>query len=169
MLASTSRRKVATVQLDASRQTEVAIGQHVDVTLPSEQVVRGVITNVGRVAQSSGDSSGGGNGNSTSGPAVAPQATVPVTIELRHAGKLPPLDQAPVTVAFAQSIQRNALSVPLSALLATAGGQYAVDVVGATGTTTRVLVRPGTFAGGYVQVSGRGIAAGMRVVDTAEE
>ena len=169
MMATTGRRKVATVQLDASRQTEVAVGQHVDVTLPSENVVRGVITNVGRVAQSSGDSNGDGNGNSTSGPGAAPQATVPVTIELRHERKLPPLDQAPVTVAFAQSIQRNVLSVPVSALLATAGGHYAVDVVGATGTSTRVPVKPGTFAGGYVQISGRGIAAGTRVVDTAEE
>jgi peptidoglycan hydrolase-like protein with peptidoglycan-binding domain len=168
-LATTGNRKAATVQLDASRQTEAVVGQHVDLTLPNEKVVRGVITNVGRVAQSSSQGGGQGGGNSTSGPGAAPEATVPVTIELHHAGKLPPLDQAPVTVAFAQSIRRNVLTVPVSALLATAGGRYAVDVVGASGVTTRIAVTPGTFAGGYVEIAGRGIAAGLHVVDTAEQ
>jgi peptidoglycan hydrolase-like protein with peptidoglycan-binding domain len=168
LMASTGRRQVATVDLDTSRQTEARVGEHVDVTLPTEQVVRGVITSVGRVAQSSADSGGQDNGNSTSGPGAPPQATVPVTIALRHASRLPSLDQAPVTVAFAQSIERSALTVPVSALLATAGGHYAVDVVGASGTTTRVRVTPGVFAGGYVQVSGR-VSEGMHVVDTAEE
>jgi hypothetical protein len=65
---------------------------------------------------------------STSGAGSAPQATVPVTISRRHAGRLVSLDQAPVTVAFALTTTRNAVAVPVSALLATAGGGYAVDV-----------------------------------------
>jgi peptidoglycan hydrolase-like protein with peptidoglycan-binding domain len=169
VLSTTSTRQVATVDLDAARQTEAVVGEHVDVTLPNETVVHGVITRVGRVALSSGQSSEQGGGNSTGGPGAAPQATVPVTIALRHAERLPPLDQAPVTVAFAQSIRRRVLAVPVSALLATAGGHYAVDVVGAGGTTRRVTVTPGDFAGGYVEISGAAIAAGMRVIDTAQE
>jgi hypothetical protein len=169
LLATTSDRRVATVDLDTARQTEAVVGQRVDVTLPTEQVVRGVITNVGRVAQSSGQSGGQGGDNSTSGPGAAPQATVPVTIELRHARKLPPLDQAPVTVAFAQAIRRNVLTVPVSALLATAGNRYAVDVVGSGGATTRVPVTPGMFAGGYVEIAGHGVSEGMHVVDTSEQ
>jgi multidrug efflux pump subunit AcrA (membrane-fusion protein) len=80
---------------------------------------------------------------------------------------LGPLDQAPVTVAFALTTTRNALSIPVSALLATAGGGYAVDVVESTGAVSRVPVTPGSFAGGFVQISGPGIAAGMQVRDTA--
>ena len=52
-------------------------------------------------------------------------------------------------------------------LLATAGGGYAVDVVNSTGGVSRVPVTPGSFAGGYVQISGPGLAAGMQVRDTA--
>ena len=51
VMTTTSDRHVVTVQLDASRQTEAVVGEHVDVTLPSNAVARGVITQVGRVAQ----------------------------------------------------------------------------------------------------------------------
>jgi hypothetical protein len=171
-LVTTSSDMVVTVQLDASRQTEAVVGERVYVTLPSNAVAQGVITQVGRVAQTSSQSSGGGlspgsGGNSTSGAGSAPQATIPVTISLRRAGRLGPLDQAPVTVAFALTTTRNALSIPVSALLATAGGGYAVDIVGSSGTVTREPVTPGSFAGGFVQISGSGIAAGMHVRDTA--
>jgi multidrug efflux pump subunit AcrA (membrane-fusion protein) len=77
------------------------------------------------------------------------------------------LDQAPVTVAFALTTTRNALSVPVSALLATAGGGDVVDVVQPNGTVVRTRVTPGSFAGGYVQISGPGLTAGMQVRDTA--
>jgi hypothetical protein len=171
-LVTTSTDMVVTVQLDASRQTEAVVGERVYVTLPSNAVAQGVITQVGRVAQTSSQSSGGGSspgsgGNSTSGAGSAPQATIPVTISLRHARRLGSLDQAPVTVAFALTTTRNALSIPVSALLATAGGGYAVDVVESTGAVSRVPVTPGSFAGGLVQISGPGIAAGMQVRDTA--
>jgi multidrug efflux pump subunit AcrA (membrane-fusion protein) len=72
-----------------------------------------------------------------------------------------------VTVAFALTTTRNALSVPVSALLATAGGGDAVDVVQPNGTVVRTPVTPGSFAGGYVQISGPGLTAGMQVHDTA--
>ncbi|MBV9417721.1 MAG: PASTA domain-containing protein [Solirubrobacterales bacterium] len=171
-LVTTSTDMVVTVQLDASRQTEAVVGERVYVTLPSNAVAQGVITQVGRVAQTSSQSSGGGSspssgGNSTSGAGSAPSATIPVTISLSHAGRLGSLDQAPVTVAFALTTTRNALSIPISALLATAGGGYAVDVIESTGTVSRVPVTPGSFAGGFVQISGLGIAAGMQVRDTA--
>ena len=163
---------MVTVALDASKQTEAVVGEHVDVTLPSNDVAAGVITGVGRVAQTSSSSGTSGNnqangGNSTSGAGGAPSATIPVTIRLQHPGRLGPLDQAPVTVAFALTTTRNALSIPVSALLATAGGGYAVDVVGSAGTTHRMPVTPGSFAGGFVQISGPGIAAGLQVRDTA--
>jgi hypothetical protein len=168
VMTTTSDRHAVTVQLDASRQTEAVVGEHVDVTLPSNTVAQGVITEVGRVAQSTANgSSQGSGGNSTSGAGSAPQATIPVTISLRHASRLGSLDQAPVTVAFALTTTRNALAVPVSALLATTGGGYAVDVVNPNGTVVRTPVTPGSFAGGYVQVSGSGITAGMLVRDTS--
>jgi multidrug efflux pump subunit AcrA (membrane-fusion protein) len=70
-------------------------------------------------------------------------------------------------VGFALTTTRHALSIPVSALLATAGGGYAVDLIESTGVVNRVPVTPGSFAGGFVQISGSGIAAGMQVRDTA--
>jgi Putative peptidoglycan binding domain/PASTA domain len=169
-LVTTSTDSVVTVQLDASKQTEAVVGERVDVTLPSNAVAQGVITEVGRVAQTSSQSMLAAPRRAaatTSGAGSAPQATIPVTISLRHAGRLGPLDQAPVTVAFALTTTHGALSIPVSALLATAGGGYAVDLVNATGTFSRVPVTPGSFAGGFVQISGPRIAAGMQVRDTA--
>ena len=172
VLTSTSNHQVATVALEASKQTEAVAGEQVEVTLPSGVVVQGRISRVGRVAQTSSQSGSSSNaqsngGNSTSGAGAAPQATVPVTIQLLHAGRLGSLDQAPVTVAFALATRHNVLAVPVSALLATAGGGYAVDVVNANHTTTRIPVTAGAFAGGYVEVSGAEITAGMQIADTA--
>jgi hypothetical protein len=174
-LVTTSTDSVVTVSLDSSKQTEAVVGERVYVTLPNNQVVRGKITDVGRVAEtssasgsSSGSNSGQANGgNSTSGAGSPPSATVPVTIRLLAPGRLPPLDEAPVTVAFALTTTRDALSIPISALLATAGGGYAVDLVNSSGSVTRVPVTPGSFAGGFVQISGPGIVPGMKVRDSA--
>ena len=172
VFTTTSNHQVVTVQLETSKQTEAVAGEEVEVTLPSGAVAQGVISRVGRVAQTSsqagstdGQSSNGGN--STGGAAAAPQATVPVTIQLRGASRLGALDQAPVTVAFALASRHNVLAIPVSALLATAGGGYAVDVVNANHTTASLPVTAGAFAGGYVEVSGAGITAGRQIADTA--
>jgi hypothetical protein len=58
------------------------------------------------------------------------------------------------------------LAVTVSALVALAGGGYAVEVMhgsGATATGRLVAVWTGLFSATLVQVSGPGIAAGQRV------
>jgi hypothetical protein len=56
--------------------------------------------------------------------------------------------------------------VPVNALLALAGGGYAVEVVNAAGVHRLVPVSLGLFddADGLVQVSGSGLRAGQHVV-----
>ena len=60
---------------------------------------------------------------------------------------------------------QGALIVPVDALLAQAGGSYAVQVVGADGIDHLVTVTLGLFddADGLVQVSGSGLQAGQKV------
>ncbi len=75
------------------------------------------------------------------------------------------LDQAPVNVSITTESVENALAVPIDALLALAGGGYAVEV--AEGRVHRLeAVSLGLFddADGLVQVSGQGLSAGQRVV-----
>src|SRR6266511_720342 len=76
------------------------------------------------------------------------------------------LDQAPVLVAITERIVHNVLAVPVNALLALAGGGYAVEVANADGPRHLVPVSPGLFddAAGLVQVTGSGLAAGQHVV-----
>ncbi|HZE03726.1 MAG TPA: hypothetical protein VE127_00785 [Solirubrobacteraceae bacterium] len=61
---------------------------------------------------------------------------------------------------------RDALSVPVTSLLAQSSGGYSVEVIGAGGTLWLVPVSLGLFddADGLVQVTGHRLAAGQEVV-----
>jgi hypothetical protein len=87
---------------------------------------------------------------------------VTITLQGHHAGS--GLDQASVSVNFAQAEAKNVLSVPVTALLATAGGGYAVQEGAAPHRL--IPVTTGLFAAGYVQISGPGIFPGLDVTDS---
>lgn len=166
ILGTTSTQLVVTVDLDATKQSEAVAGEPVTVELPDGSTVEGKITEVSPVAQtsssSSSSSSGGGGGG---GGSSQPSATIPVTITLKGKGRpTSGLDQAAVSVNFEQQKATNVLSVPVTALLATAGGGYAVQEVAPPNRL--IPVTPGLFAAGYVQISGPGIYEGLQVTDS---
>jgi peptidoglycan hydrolase-like protein with peptidoglycan-binding domain len=148
--AGTTRRQVQ-VALDASEQSSVKAGDKVTITLPNNRTTPGVVTGVGKVASSSPDSSG--------------STTVPVHIAPRDPKVTGSLDQAPVQVQITTASVNHALMVPVDALLALAGGGYAVETVDQQGIHHLVAVTPGLFddADGLVQVSGS-LSAGEHVV-----
>jgi hypothetical protein len=76
------------------------------------------------------------------------------------------LDQAPVEVSITTAGVRDALVVPVDALLALAGGGYAVETAGTAAARHLVPVSPGLFddADGLVQVTGPGLSAGQQIV-----
>jgi hypothetical protein len=174
ILETTSTRLAVTVDLGASVQKEAVVGEHVTVEMPAGNTVNGKITAVSPVAQNSSGSGsgggtsgspggGGGGGGGGAGPSSS-SSTVPVTITLsgHHSGA--GLDQAAVSVNFAQQRANHVLSVPVTALLATSGGNYAVQEAGAP--RQLIPVTTGLFAAGYVQVSGSGVHPGLRVTDS---
>ena len=150
MQATSSSRQVV-VNLDAAEQTEVAVGESVQITLPEGQSTPGVLSSLGTVASSPG---GPGSG-----------ATLPVYITLKHAEAAGTLDQAPVTVEITTAAVKDALIVPIDALLALAGGGYAVETVNAHRVHQLAAVALGTFddANGTVQVTGA-LRPGERIV-----
>jgi hypothetical protein len=159
-LTASSTRHDVSIQLDAAQQSEVKVGDRVTVTLPDSSTTPGVVSSVGKVATApSSDQGGGGNGGSSS-------PTIEVDVRLLHPADAGSLDQAPVQVGITTASVRNALVVPVGALLALAGGGYAVEEVEPDGTHRLVAVTPGLFddSAGLVQVSGSGLAAGRRVV-----
>jgi membrane fusion protein, multidrug efflux system len=174
IMQTSSTRLVATVDLDASKQSEAKVGEKVTVEMPNGSTVNGTITGVSPVAQSS-SSSGNSNGGSSSGNSnndnsnndtgsSSSGATIPVTVRLsgRHTGA--GLDQAAVSVNFAQAQAKNVLSVPVTALVATSGSSYAVQEASAPHKLIPVTV--GLFAAGYVQISGSGLYPGLAVTDS---
>jgi hypothetical protein len=87
-----------------------------------------------------------------------------VTITLTGHRHVKGLDQAAVSVNFEQQKATSVLSVPVSALLATAGGGYAIQE--AAPPQKLIPVTPGLFAAGFVQISGPGVFPGLQVTDS---
>jgi Putative peptidoglycan binding domain len=171
ILQTSSTRLVATVNLAAGSQSEAVLGSRVTVEMPDGSVVGGTIMAVSPLASSPGSNGGGSGGSSSSAGGGSPSsdssgspATVPVTIALNGHVKGAGLDQAAVSVNFAQAKAQHVLCVPVTALVATAGDAYAVQEVAAPHTL--LPVSTGLFAGGYVQISGQGIHPGLQVTDS---
>ena len=154
VLTATSDRHVVTIQLDTSQQSQVQAGDAVTVTLPDGAATPGVVSSVGTVAATTPGSAGS---DSTT--------TIPVQVTLTDPGAAGTLDQAPVTVNITTASVKNALAVPVTALLAQASGGYQVEVAGPGNTRRWVPVQPGIFddASGLVQVTGA-LTPGQRVV-----
>ena len=152
LLSATSSAQVATITLDTSQRSLVSVGEQVQVVLPDSRTTPGTIASVGATAtQGQSDATG------------EPSSTVAVTVEIPARLGLP--DGTPVTVRLTTETHRNVLSIPITALLATSGGRRAVEAVAADGSTRLVAVRTGLYAGGFVEISGRNVRGGMRVLD----
>jgi hypothetical protein len=154
VLKATSNRHVVTVPLDVSDQSEVKAGDTVTVALPDGSTTPGAVSAVGKIATTSG-----GPGGST---------TIPVYVTLSRPSAARGLDQAPVTVNITTASVRNALTVPVTALLARSSGGYAVEIAGPANTRRWVPVTPGIYDGadGQVQVTGA-LRPGQHVVVAA--
>jgi len=166
VLTATSTVPVVLAQVPVSQEYLVRGGDDVTVTLPDGVTATpGIVTAVSPVAYAA---AGGGSGQAQGQAGAqaagqgAGQATVPVTIRLSRPAAAGRLDQAPVTVGIVSARARGVLAVPVSALVALAGGGYAVEVVHGPGGHL-VAVRTGLFAQTLVQVSGLGLTAGQRV------
>jgi hypothetical protein len=154
-LAATSTSRQVSIALDAADQSDVRVGDHVSITLPNNQVTRGVVSYVGTVATAPPSTSGG-----TSTPVIT------VNVALSDPSATGSVDQAPVQVSITTDAVSGVLVVPVNALVSLAGGGYAVEVVKPGGARELVPVTLGLFddALGDVQVSGTGLQAGQRVV-----
>jgi hypothetical protein len=168
VLTASSLTPAVTVDLDASMQSEVAVGNKVSVTLPDGSVTAGVISSISTAAASSSSSpsssSSSSSANNGSGSSSSGAATITVVVSLSDPKAAGDLNQAPVEVTITTGSVSNVLIVPVDALLAQPGGGYAVEVTGPGGHHL-VKVTPGLFddAAGTVQVAGN-LTPGQHVV-----
>jgi hypothetical protein len=154
VLRGTSTERIVSVPLDSGSPVPVRRGDKVVVTLPDGTTTTpGTVVHVSRVALAPApDSSGGGPG----GP-----ATVPATVRLDRPASARAYDLAPVGVAISGVEHRHVLAVPVTALVARPQGGYAVEIGSRFAPVTVGLFDDQS---GLVEVSGTGLAPGVRVV-----
>jgi peptidoglycan hydrolase-like protein with peptidoglycan-binding domain len=134
-LVTTTRRTV-TVPVTPNLPP-ASVGEAVSIVLPSQATTPGRITAVGATQLTVTPGQPGATGTGT-----GVQVQVTLAVQAAH----------------------GVLAVPVTALLALAGGGYAVEVVTPSGGRHLVGVTTGLYAGGQVQVSGAGLTAGTKVV-----
>jgi hypothetical protein len=149
---ATSTGREVIVDLNASQQSQVKVGNRARITLPDNRTTPGVVRRIGTVA-SAADGNGVGGQSGGSGTSTA---TIPVHITLQRPRDAGSLDQAPVQVQITTAGVARALIVPVTALIGIAGSGFAVEKVDARGVRRPVPVTLGLFddADGLVQVSG---------------
>lgn len=105
IMSATSTDRVVTVDLDSAQQSEVAVGDHVTITLPN-QTTPGVVTSVGKVATSSSSNSSNLGSPSSSGP-----ATITVLVTPTDPAATGTWDQAQVTLNITTASVHDAMAL----------------------------------------------------------
>jgi peptidoglycan hydrolase-like protein with peptidoglycan-binding domain len=170
VLAGTGTGHSVFVDMPVAALGYARVGQPVSIQLPSNRTVQGKVVSIGAAAaDQQADPNGtarqaGGQPSACQGGqgAGCPQS---VTVEARvtsPAAQLGGVAEGPVSVTFSAETRRGVLSVPISALTIGPAGDFAVVVADGDGRRT-VPVQTGLFTSGRVEISGDGIAAGVRV------
>ena len=125
VLSATSTTRQVSVALDASQQSEVALGDKVSIILPNNQATPGLISSVGTVATAPA------SGSSDNSP------TITVLVTLSDPAVAGTEDQAPVNVTITTGSVSNVLVVPVGgggliagSVLAARGMKPGIEVVG---------------------------------------
>jgi len=149
--------RAVTASLGTTQKYLAPVGGRVRLSFPDGTSARGVITSVEDVA-----------GSETTEESLA------VTVELPvgkwgakdRAKVADQLDGTSVQVEFTDTIAKDVLAVPVTALVALANGGYGVEKVAADGSTSYVAVTPGSFSDTMVAISDGDLAEGDKVVVT---
>jgi peptidoglycan hydrolase-like protein with peptidoglycan-binding domain len=141
--------RVIETSISVADQDKLAKGNVVDIEFPDGKITQGTVTSVA---------------TSTTVDPMNPEAEPTIAIELSIAQvptSVHDFNQVNVQVKLVENIATGATVVPVSALVATGDGNFAVEAITTTGTTF-LQVRPGMFSDGWVEVTG--IQPGTQVV-----
>ena len=158
----TTTTHAVSVPLTPSDPT-VAIGQAVTIHLPSGTTTPGHVSAEGPPPPSAANGSSSSSSPSSASSSSSSTATL-LTVTPDHPAATGTADGEAVQVSLTVQSVHHVLAVPVSALVALAGGGYGLEVVSPSGRHHLVGVQTGVFAGGDVQVSSGGLAPGTRVV-----
>ncbi len=145
VLTATSTTPVVSMAVPAAQAYLVGVGDSVSVTLPTGREAPGRVQQIASAATSVASPAPGADPRSGA-------ATVEALVTLTHPEAAARFDQAQVTVHVTSQVVHAATAVPVTALVARAGGGYAVYRRVGTGRVL-VPVTPGLFADTLVQVT----------------
>ncbi|WP_234392709.1 peptidoglycan-binding protein [Streptomyces sp. XY152] len=162
LLSVTATTKSVHVPVETLDLGTIKAGQKVTVVLPDGTETAGEVATIGTTIKADQE---GENGTGVTKSNV--------TVSVDDAEAVEGIDAAPVQVRFEGESKKGVLAVPVGALLALREGGYAVrlaegrSVEGRSAGGRLVPVDTGMFARGLVEISGEGIAEGMKVEATA--
>ncbi|WP_108667701.1 HlyD family efflux transporter periplasmic adaptor subunit [Euzebya rosea] len=142
LLSATGTELVVAVDLDTDDLDQLPLGATVDLELPDGTPTTGTVATIGVDAESTTDT----ETDTTSDPSV------PVIITLDDPTATD-IEAGTVAVTVETAREDDVVAVDVTALLALAEGGYALEVVDG-GSTGLVGVEVGTFADGFVAVTG---------------
>jgi hypothetical protein len=163
VLSTTGNSQVVTLSLKATQQELARVGEAVPVALPDGSTVHGHVSEVGTVATEASSEGNSGSANKGGGNEGGNGENATISVKVTLDREVAHLDKAPVSVELVKAIRRNVLTVPATALVATGGGGFAVQVLEGN-RRVEIPVTPGMFANGYVQLEGNGLNEGMTVL-----
>jgi peptidoglycan hydrolase-like protein with peptidoglycan-binding domain len=141
-----------TVDLETDQLSLLEVGERVGIELATGDDTAGTVRSIGQEDSSAGQQN-------------AEEQTVPATIALRRTADVRGYAGSAVTVYVTTATSKDVLAVPVTALLALAGGGYAVQVQrGATLQTVRVEPRLYDDRQGLVEITATGLRPADRVV-----
>ena len=140
-LSSAAGDRIVEATIGAADRGLIAIGDVVDVEFPDNTVVDGTVISLATSAQP-------GNGDGDGGNGIPLEVAVSETPESARG-----LTELAVDVNIANNTAQNVIAVPVGALIAQGNNVFAVETTDGE-TTEIVIVEPGLFAEGFVEVSG---------------
>ncbi|GAB3731574.1 peptidoglycan-binding protein [Amycolatopsis oliviviridis] len=148
VLTIASTKPVVRAQLDKDDQALAKPGTRVEVTLPEGTTAGGQVSGTVRAES--------GNG------AEAATTGIQVEITLDDGAALPGDTTGTSSVKFIQESRKGVLTVPVEAIVALREGGYGLQIVRES-TTTTVRVETGLSADGRIEITGDGLAEGVKV------
>ncbi|MGB1085118.1 MAG: peptidoglycan-binding protein, partial [Ilumatobacteraceae bacterium] len=141
--------RVIETSISVADQDKLAMDSVVDVEFPDGEISQGTVISVA---------------TSTTVDPMNPEADASIAIKISVAevpNSVRDFNNVNVQIKLVENIAAGATVVPVSALVATGDGNFAVEAITTTGTTF-LQVNPGMFSDGWVEVAG--IQPGTQVV-----
>lgn len=165
-LSSTKKRVTAEADPSDVDTAKLTKGSPVTLSLPDGNKTKGTVNGRKTSDTSShgqGQAPGSGETSGSGGDDGRDKEAITITVD--DQAQLSGVESGSVEVTVPTKSQRDVLAVPVEALVAVQEGGFGLQVVTGNGHgSTLVGVDTGMFADGLVQVSGKGVTEGRKVV-----